>query len=92
MEVAFSWFLGNNQLGQTIYNPASAGCYDGLEEHQVNLNQGAESVVSYLMARMTLEMQKKSKVLAITLVDSHQQAIIRYDVLQEQNAASCSTN
>lgn len=54
MEIAFSWFLGNNHLQQTIYNPCTGGCYDGLEQYTVNLNQGAESSVSYLMARLTV--------------------------------------
>lgn len=52
---SFNWFLGNNHLHQIIYNPCTGGCYDGLEEHYVNLNQGAESTLSYLMARLTVE-------------------------------------
>lgn len=52
---AFDWFLGANQLHQIIYNPSTGGCYDGLEKNNVNLNQGAESAVSYLMARLTVE-------------------------------------
>lgn len=55
MRIAFNWFLGENHLNQIIYNPSTGGCYDGLEEHQVNLNQGAESTVSYLLARMVVE-------------------------------------
>jgi glycosyltransferase involved in cell wall biosynthesis len=55
MEMSFNWFLGNNHLHQIIYNPCTGGCYDGLEESYVNLNQGAESTVSYLMARLTIE-------------------------------------
>lgn len=55
MEIAFNWFLGNNHLHQVIYNPCTGGCYDGLEENYVNLNQGAESTVSYLMARLSVE-------------------------------------
>lgn len=55
MEIAFSWFLGNNHLKQIIYNPCTGGCYDGLEETNINLNQGAESTVSYLMARLTVK-------------------------------------
>jgi hypothetical protein len=31
------------------------GCYDGLEENYVNLNQSAESTVSYLMTSLTVE-------------------------------------
>ncbi len=61
MEVAFSWFLGNNHLQQIIYNPCTGGCYDGLEDNYVNLNQGAESTVSYLMARLTLEKNNRKK-------------------------------
>ncbi len=55
MEISFNWFLGKNHLRQIIYNPCTGGCYDGLEELNVNLNQGAESTVSYLMARLTVE-------------------------------------
>ena len=55
MQTAFNWFLGNNRLHQIIYNPCTGGCYDGMEETHVNLNQGAESTVSYLMARLTIE-------------------------------------
>lgn len=50
----FNWFLGENHLRQIIYNPCTGGCYDGLEEYTVNLNQGAESTVSYLMARLSI--------------------------------------
>src|ERR1035437_91126 len=63
METAFNWFLGNNRLHQIIYNPCTGGCYDGLEENNVNLNQGAESTVSYLMARMTIAKYKQSEIL-----------------------------
>jgi glycosyltransferase involved in cell wall biosynthesis len=55
MQRSFNWFLGNNHLNQIIYNPSTGGCYDGLEENYVNLNQGAESTVSYLMARLTMD-------------------------------------
>ena len=55
ISVAFDWFLGKNHLQQIIYNPCTGGCYDGLEENHVNLNQGAESTVSYLLSRITIE-------------------------------------
>ncbi len=61
LESAFNWFLGKNRLNQIIYNPCTGGCYDGLEEHNVNLNQGAESTVSYLMARLTIEKYRIAK-------------------------------
>ena len=62
MEIAFNWFLGKNRLHQIIYNPCTGGCYDGLEETHVNLNQGAESAISYLLARLTIERYKKQEV------------------------------
>ncbi len=55
---AFSWFLGNNALKQIIYNPRTGGCHDGLELTNVNLNQGAESTLSYLLARLAMERMK----------------------------------
>lgn len=65
MDVAISWFLGNNHLHQILYNPSTGGCYDGLEDTYININQGAESTVSYLMARLTMEYVKKSNQIRI---------------------------
>ena len=62
MNMGFNWFLGDNHLHQIIYNPCTGGCYDGLEDKYVNLNQGAESTVSYLMARLTMEKHLKAKI------------------------------
>jgi hypothetical protein len=59
MKTAFEWFLGRNHLNQIIYNPCTGGCYDGLEENTVNLNQGAESSLSYLLARVCVEKSRK---------------------------------
>jgi uncharacterized protein YyaL (SSP411 family) len=61
METAFNWFLGNNHLHQIIYNPCTGGCYDGLEENYVNLNQGAESTISYLLARLTVSIENRDR-------------------------------
>lgn len=58
LTIAFNWFLGANHLNQIIYNPCTGGCYDGVEDLHINLNQGAESTLSYLMARLTLEQQE----------------------------------
>ena len=52
---AFHWFLGRNHLNQMVYDEATGGCYDGIHQDRVNLNQGAESTISYLMARLELE-------------------------------------
>ncbi len=55
MKIAFDWFLGKNHLHQIVYNPKTGGCYDGLEQNHVNLNQGAESTISYLLSRIAME-------------------------------------
>ncbi len=52
---AFEWFLGNHRMHQILYNPRTGGCYDGHDDGFVNLNQRAESMVSYLIARMAME-------------------------------------
>ena len=50
----FSWFLGNNSLNKSLYDEKTNGCLDGLHPDRVNLNEGAESLLSYLMANYTL--------------------------------------
>jgi glycosyltransferase involved in cell wall biosynthesis len=58
MRTAFTWYLGNNHLGQVLYNGAAGSCYDGLEKDHVNQNQGAESTVCYLISRLVMEKYK----------------------------------
>jgi len=53
--IAFNWFLGDNVLGQVVYDRTTGGCYDGIGEKFINLNQGAESTISYLFARLCFE-------------------------------------
>jgi len=53
--IAFNWFLGNNVLGQVVYDRTTGGSYDGVGEKFINLNQGAESTISYLLARLSFE-------------------------------------
>jgi hypothetical protein len=47
---AFSWFLGENQLQTSLYDPMTKGCLDGLHVDRPNENQGAESTLSFLIA------------------------------------------
>jgi hypothetical protein len=51
----FAWFLGKNTQGLSVYNPNTGGCYDGITSKGLNLNQGAEATVTYLLARLDLE-------------------------------------
>lgn len=54
MHEAFNWFLGDNSIKQVVYDRTTGGCYDGLGEGHINLNQGSESTTSYLLARLAL--------------------------------------
>ncbi|MDP2855575.1 MAG: glycosyltransferase, partial [bacterium] len=55
VNIAFNWFLGDNILGQVVYDRTTGGSYDGVGEKFINLNQGAESTISYLLARLSFE-------------------------------------
>jgi hypothetical protein len=51
---AFTWFLGQNQLQQALYDPLSGGCRDALHVDRLNENEGAESTLSFLLALMDM--------------------------------------
>ncbi len=52
---AFGWFLGQNDLDTSVYNPDSGGCRDGLHVDRVNLNEGAESTLAFLTALVEIQ-------------------------------------
>jgi hypothetical protein len=47
---AFAWFLGSNDLSQSLVDVETGSCRDGLHPDRRNENRGGESVVSYLLA------------------------------------------
>jgi hypothetical protein len=51
---AFEWFLGRNDLHIPLYDFRTKGCNDGLMRDGVNLNQGAESTLSFLMSLLAV--------------------------------------
>ena len=53
---AFEWFLGRNDLGLPLYDPTTGGCRDGLHPDRVNRNQGAESTLAFLLARVKMQL------------------------------------
>lgn len=55
LEIAFSWFNGNNHLFKVMYNRNTGGCYDELGEESSNLDESAESTLTYLIARLIIE-------------------------------------
>jgi hypothetical protein len=48
VELAWDWFLGDNDSATPMFDPRTGGGYDGLERHGRNLNQGAESTLAML--------------------------------------------
>ena len=51
---AFDWFLGANDLHIPLYDFRTKGCSDGLMSSGVNGNQGAESMVSFLLSLLSI--------------------------------------
>jgi len=51
---AFDWFLGANDLRIPLYDFHTKGCSDGLMPGGVNGNQGAESLVSFLLSLLSI--------------------------------------
>lgn len=54
-QLALDWYLGRNILGQSLYDPQVQAIYDGLEPNGPNLNHGAESTLSYLLAYLAFQ-------------------------------------
>ena len=59
LDLAFSWFLGNNHLKQIMYNPKNGASYDGLEDSHININQGAESTLCFFKAQIIMDKYSK---------------------------------
>jgi len=50
VERSYAWFLGANDAGVVVVDPERGACHDGLTPSGVNLNQGAESTLMWLIA------------------------------------------
>lgn len=68
---AFGWFLGENQLEIPMSDCINGSCFDGLHAERVNLNCGAESTLSYLLALTELRMVTPSKAPGHDKVEPH---------------------
>ena len=58
---AFHWFTGENDSSQPVYDFATGGCRDGIHPHGVNLNQGAESTLSWLISLLDISFYLRNK-------------------------------
>lgn len=53
--LAYQWYKGHNINGISLYNPDTGGCYDALTPSGINLNQGAEAVLSLLLTEILMK-------------------------------------
>ena len=53
--LAFEWFFGNNRNHRYIYDKNTRGVFDGLTLKGVNQNEGAESIVCFLISCLSLQ-------------------------------------
>jgi glycosyltransferase involved in cell wall biosynthesis len=54
-ERAYDWYFGGNDLGVSLVDGGEGECYDGLTWAGANLNQGAESVLSFQLANCAMQ-------------------------------------
>lgn len=52
---SFGWFLGNNDMQAVMYDFQTGGCSDGLTPDGASLNQGAESLLAWLISLLTIQ-------------------------------------
>jgi len=77
MERAYAWFLGGNDLGVRIADPARGACFDGLTSTGVNTNQGAESTLMWLIAAEHIRRMRSRKPKVKPALSPRQQATAR---------------
>ena len=52
---AYRWFLGKNELGMALGDIETGECFDGLIPTGVNRNRGAESILAFHLATVTIQ-------------------------------------
>jgi hypothetical protein len=63
----FDWFFGRNRLNAALYDPRTGAVADGLDPQGANRNRGAESVIAFLLALLslsTLRLERSEKISA----------------------------
>jgi hypothetical protein len=50
--LCYEWYLGRNSLHVSLIDSQTGGCYDGIHSTGLNLNQGSESIISYMIAHL----------------------------------------
>lgn len=61
-EQCHDWYIGRNIQKVALIDPETGGCMDGLTHEKVNRNEGAESLVSWIISSLIwLDYSKKKK-------------------------------
>jgi len=83
----FDWFLGENDLHIPLYDFRTKGCSDGLMPGSTNLNQGAESILSFLLSLLAIvESYTLVDKIAATTAESQKRATLEKVKIIEQRA------
>lgn len=53
-QIAYAWYCGGNDRGLAIGDVESGSCFDGLNPQGVNVNSGAESVLAFQLASVSI--------------------------------------
>lgn len=59
--LAWEWFTGKNAIKAPLYDPKTGSCADGLGDHEISLNEGAESTISAVLALQSIRENLKAK-------------------------------
>lgn len=59
-KISHSWFFGNNRSQVQVYDAETCGCCDAVTPWGLNLNQGSEACVSFLLAQLAMEEYRDS--------------------------------
>jgi glycosyltransferase involved in cell wall biosynthesis len=57
---AFDWFLGWNDLGLEVHSVNTGGCHDALHVDRINMNQGAESTLAFLLSLAEMKLMQNT--------------------------------
>ncbi len=77
MELAYGWFLGENDLGVPVADPEHGASFDGLTPDGVNANQGAESTLMWLIALEHIRTMRAGQVGALAAADGAIATVVR---------------
>jgi len=63
-EWAYAWYLGRNDLGIAVAEPERGASHDGLTRDGMNMNEGAESTLMWLLALEHIRILRSARVTA----------------------------